>query len=55
MGNLSFFGPTEPEEEPEWECIECGGVVVRNGKDCTKCLDCEKEWEPDVEPSGPDY
>ena len=45
-------GDSEPnDEEPEWECPECGGIVIPTGKHTSECLDCEEEYEADVDPA----
>jgi len=56
MLSTGYPGDCDPlDNEDEWECSECQGVVVRDGKDKTKCTDCGMEWEADVEPLQPDY
>ena len=51
MLSTGYPGDSDPAlEEPEWDCPECEGIVVPNGKGCAKCLDCGQEWEDDGEP-----
>ena len=41
----------DDRDEPEWECVRCGGVVVSVTKDEHKCLDCEMTYEQDGDPT----
>jgi len=48
---MGFPGDSDPaHEEPEWECSKCGGVVIRDGKKSSKCLDCDETFEADGQP-----
>lgn len=54
MLSTGFPGDSDPrDEEPEWECPECRGVVVAKCQYESHCLDCGKEWDNTPEPDIP--
>jgi hypothetical protein len=45
---VGYPGDSDPrDEEPEWECVRCGGVVVNIGPETAECLDCKMIFEND--------
>jgi hypothetical protein len=49
MGYPGDFDPRD--EEPEWTCLGCGGIVFKTGKHEAECSDCGTTYEADADPS----
>lgn len=55
MTCTGFPGDFDDRDEEESECPKCNGVVVPNGTDSAKCLDCGEVFEADEEPEDTDW
>jgi len=49
---VGYPGDSDPrDEEPEWTCKDCGGVVAPTGKYTAECFDCGEIYEQECDPS----
>lgn len=47
---VGYPGDSDPrDEEPEWQCVKCQGVVVAKAKYAAECLDCGETYEADCD------